>query len=114
MSYVQKGMSDIYNPGYGTGRRIHRRRGRQGGGFFDTIKKGLKWAKDNQIATKALNAANSLGLTDRISQHKLGALALKGLQKAQEHGYGRRRGRRTGGRRRRTAAVGGRRRRRRY
>ena len=93
MSRIQSGLTDVYNPGYGAGRNI------RGRGIIDTIKRGIKFAKDNQLASKALTAANALGLTDRISQNKFGNLALMGLTKAQENGFGRRKrkGSRKGG-----------------
>jgi hypothetical protein len=80
-----------------------RPRRRHGRGFMDMIKKGIQFAKDNQLASKALKVADSLGLKDRIAGNQFGALALKGLTKASEMGYGRRR-RHAGRRRRHTGA----------
>ena len=111
MSYIQKGMSNIYNPGYGTGRRIHRR-ARRGGGFMDFLKKANNFVKDNQLISKGLALGEQLGINDKLRQSTLGNLALKGAQFATTKGYGRRRRRRrTGVSRKRTSTVARRRRR---
>lgn len=104
MSAAYSRRAALMDAALGGGRRRRSRRGGRlmdtslgGAGFFDSIKKGLKFIKDNQLASKALSLADATGLTGKLSGSKFGNLALGALGKAKELGYGRRRRRRAVG-----------------
>lgn len=70
----------------------------QGEGFWDVVNKvkgavtrGLAFAKDNKLATKALDIAKAAGLDGAIRNLPMGSAVMGGLEKAQAHGYGKRR-----------------------
>jgi hypothetical protein len=76
----------------GRGRKVQ-----QGEGFGDFIRgaanvarKVNQFAKDNKLATKALDIVNATGARDRIAANPVGGLFLSGAEALKQRGYGKR------------------------
>lgn len=103
---IQRGIVSAYDrastvPQYGSGAMMRRRRTRRsaqsGAGFMDWVrkgvagvKKGMQWAKDNQVVSKIGNVANAVGATDYLN-NKTGGKFSQAVAFGQQKGYGRRR-----------------------
>lgn len=83
MSRANRGMNAIYNGGLSYN-------GMHGGGFFDSIKKGIQWAKDNKVASKIGAVADAVGATNYLNE-KTGGKFGQAIDMAKEKGFGRRR-----------------------